>query len=488
MGWLSLISCFGLSLWLIWRYFRVSTLSKNQLISGFTIKIAFVFVYILLFTYYFSDGSLYGDSARFFQDSQIIQSVFWDSPSDFFRLILGLEPITTEGIQLVSQTGIWAEGQTVNWVNDNRVILKLNAFIHFFSFGNVYVHALVFGFLSFTGTFFVYKSFEKLVSNKVLFWWAIIAFPNLAFWGTSLLKESLFIFAFGIWCWAIVKLAGKHFKYGLVLVLAGSVLLLNKPYAGSIIVGFSAFLLGGKWLQWSKKGLIALSFISILLFGFSLVIPGKLNLTNRLSIKQNDLNNLAKGGIAFITDSSFCVFPHHQLNHFEQLGNDWIKVLEPTKGEYKLFGQDKFYPFTIWPSTEAYAVYLIYEPSHSYSPPTLIGGSPVQLLKNSGSALMNVFVRPFPTDNGDQLKYMSFLSNLIFLSFMALVLMKRKKINGKESYLVAALLGASLVIALIIGWSVPIFGAIVRYKIPVELLTIIFAFIILKPLKNGQKL
>ena len=486
MGWLSLISCLGISLWLIWRFFGAQTLSKQNILFGFVLKLGFALAYLLIFTFYFGDGNLYGDSARFFQDSQIIQSVFSENPLDFLRLILGQEPESTEATSLLHQTSIWAEGQTANWINDNRLILKLNALIHFFSFGNVYVHATVFAFLSFTGIFLIYKTFESFVANKKHFWWFIIAFPNLAFWGTSFLKESLFIFGFGIWCWAISKLLSKHNWYIFLLLIAGSFLLLNKPYAGLIIVGFSAFIIIGKWLKWTKNGLLALALISVMAFGISLIIPGKLNLTNRLSIKQNDLNNLGKGGIAFITDSSFCVFPYSQLDNFDLIEKDSIVVLESTEGEYKLFGPHDFQPFTIPPSPSKYAVYLVYAPSHSYHEPTLINGSAWQLLKNSGAALVNVFIRPFPTDNGDGLKNLSFACNLLLLFFLIFAVIKRKPIDLKIGYLLTAIVGAAIIIALIVGWSVPIFGAIVRYKIPVELLLIIFAFIILKPLKNDK--
>lgn len=487
LGWLSFMLCLGLSCWLIIKFYTTHSLTSAQLLIAYAIKIGFGIIYIWVFTYYFSDGALFGDSARFFSDGNLINSVFYESPTDFFRLLLGLNPNQPHSLEIMQNTSIWSTGPTTDWFNDNRLILKLNSVIRFFSFGNIYVHAVVFAFISFSGIFLIFKSFKSLIHYKIYFWFVIIGFPNLAFWSSALLKESIFIFGLGLWCWSVKKLMQHSFNFSIIAIIAGIILVINKPYAGFIIIGFTVFFVMGKFFDWSKRALIFISISTLFLTILAFTIPNRFNLTNKISHKQNDLNNLAKGGIAFVTDSAFCVFPYSKLSSFKRFQKDSIQVLtEVNGGTYKLFGQTEFKPFSIQPSPIKYAVYLVYPPSTSYVEPVLINYSVVQLIKNSGTALANVFIRPFPSDNGDSLKFANFISNLLLIGFIILAFIKRKSFKKMDYFLITALIGAIILIALLIGWSVPIFGAIVRYKIPIEILLLILGFTLIKSKENAS--
>ncbi|MDX1350713.1 MAG: hypothetical protein R3279_10720 [Putridiphycobacter sp.] len=484
MGWLIVIAIFSISLWLIRNLCALPSITKKDLVIGFSIKVGFALLYILLFTYYFSNGTLMGDTARFFNDSLQINTLYNESPLDFLRVLFGFNPVNATSINILNNTNIWAVGPTTDWINDNKLILKINAIIHFISFKNVYVHALIFSCISYIGILYIYKTFVNFITNKRLFWFVLIAAPNFAFWGSGLLKEAIFGFGFGLWCWAVYQLKNKSYTHMILLMAAAFLLVFNKPYAGLIIVAFTIYIVVGYFTKWSKKGIYSMTMLSIVALLAVIFIPGKLNLTNRLSAKQTDLDNLARGGIAFVNDSAFCVFPYDELSKFTQVGNDSIMVRTAVSGQYKIFGQSNFKDFIIQPSTKPYAVYLIYQPSGSYIAPTLIKNSPIQLLRNTGSAMVNVWLRPFPTDPGDKLKILNFINNLGLLFIVAVAVMRRRRLAQIEKYLVASLLGSAIMISLIIGWSVPIFGAIVRYKIPVELLIIITSFILLKSLKH----
>jgi hypothetical protein len=105
------------------------------------------------------------------------------------------------------------------------------------------------------------------------------------------------------------------------------------------------------------------------------------------------------------------------------------------------------------------------------------------LLLVTPEALINTLFRPFPTDAGGILKYLAFFSNLLFISFVIFAIIKRKSLIDEQKYWVTYLLLAAFVILLFIGWTTPIVGAIVRYKIAAEILLIIAFSILLKPLK-----
>jgi len=484
LGWVSFIIILGLSTYWIYVLSKNTSLSSKLYIAGFYVKLCFAISYVLLFTYYFSDGKLYGDSYRFIYDSYAINQLAYSDFSAYLNLLFGNIDITNaQVIKALSQTHIWDYGENGDWINDNRLILKINSLIHFVSFKNIYVHALIFSLISFLGIHLIYRTFENFIGNKKAFWIMIIAFPNFAFWSSAILKESIFIFGIGLFVFYVFKWINKQKSIiYIVFSIVGCLLLLfNKPYAGLFIILFSLTYILGAYLNWKIKGLI----ISTILIGFLAIIvifiPSRLNITSKISTKQTDLNNLGKGGIAFINDTAFCVFDYQLLNSFEIVEESKIKVKDTIVGECKLFGQSKYNSIIIHPSSQVYDVYLIYPPSTSYSSPVLINHSPVQLLLNIPQALVNTVIRPFPWDNGDPLKIINFISNLFFLVFIIYIVRNKRKLTNQEKYILYFLIGSALFILLIVGLTVPIFGAIVRYKIPAELLIIISGFIILKP-------
>ncbi len=380
-------------------------------------------------------------------------------------------------------TQIWDYGNNGDWINDNRLIIKLNSIIHFFSFHNIYIHALIFSFISFLGIHYIYRAFSPFVVKKKIFWYTLILWPSLAFWGGSMMKETILIFATGLYFYYLFKWLKNRASIKLISILTIAILILlfNKPYAGLFIIAFSLVYIFGTVIRWQKKGLLLISAIILVVATFFLNAPTKINLTHKISGKQIDLNNLAEGGIAFTSDSAFCVFPYQSISHFEVLNAERIKIHTPTKGTYKLFGKKVFYPFEMPAATDSFEIYLIYEPTNSFFKTKLINYSVSNLIQSIPQAIVNVIIRPFPWDNGDKLKIVNFISNLILLFSFFYAILFRKKLTNHELYLQYILIGISLFIVLIIGLSTPIFGAIVRYKVPAELFIIISIFIMLKP-------
>ena len=210
--------------------------------------------------------------------------------------------------------------------------------------------------------------------------------------------------------------------------------------------------------------------------------PEKVNIVEKISYKQKDLMNIGEGGVFFITDTSFCKFDHRYFEHFDTL-RGIITVNKKTAGEYKLFGKKEFKPFIIEASEKKYELYMVLAPSNSYFDVTEIKYSGLRMIATIPECLLNTLVRPFPFDNGGPLKHLSFLQNILFLTFVFWAIRKRKITTNQEKYFIYVLLSAALVILLLIGWTTPIFGAIVRYKVPAEIFILISLFILLKPKK-----
>lgn len=488
MGILILISLLLLLTYLLNRFVVLHELSKKDVLIGWFIKIGFGLAYLCIFIIYYGHGSLYGDSSCFFSDSKILAEIAINEPWEYIKLLFGLADENSPALwPYIERTNIWMYGDNGDFINDNRLILRLNSIIHLFSFGNIYVHSLIHVFISFIGIKLIYQVFSNYVKQKKWFWYALVIAPSVSFWSDSILKESLLIFGIGILFYAIHKLIHAFSVKSLViLLLGGGILLFNKPYAGLIILAISSLLSVGYYLQWKTKWIYMSVILIVFVFIGLMFAPSKINLTEKVSYKQKDLMNMGRGGVFFINDSSFCAFDYDYLDNFEMVNDSLIKVVKSTRGEYKLFGEYEFHSFEIKESKELYPHYLTQIPSTSYYETVPIQNSNSQLIKNIPSVLVNVLLRPFPWDNGNKLKILAFLHNMGLIFLVVSSILKRRKLKDNEKWIVFVLVMSSFFITLLIGWTTPIFGASVRYKIPVDLFIIIISFILLKSNKHEK--
>ena len=461
-------------------------LTKRQLLIGWGIKLGFSTAFILVFSQYYGNGQLYGDAYNFMNDSRILCEFGKTNPVEYFKLLIG---IANESVlfnqTILSETNIWSYGENGDFINDNRLIIRINSIIHFISFGNIYTHAILLSFLSYLGILLTYKTFVKFMSQPQLFFFLLVAFPSVAFWSSGITKEALLILALGLFFFGLIKTFQRRSLINFIIIAAGVLMLLfNKPHVGLIVLAISPLLIIGLFTNWKKNVLWAFPTLVIIATIGLTYAPSQINLLDKVSYKQKDLINMGKGGIFFVTDSSFCAFDYEYSQNFEPQQNKKITVLNETQGEYKLFGQDNFHSFTITPSQKQFDVYLIQPPSLSYIPVTPINYNRTTLFTSIPEVMQNTIMRPYPWDPGSSLKYFPFISNLLLIGFALYVLFNRKKTRSEEKYLVWYFVISALLILLLIGWTTPILGAIARYKIAAEFLFIIALCMQLKPVKN----
>ncbi len=481
----------GLLLFSNWRFtwFKDEAVTRHDFVIAWLLKIGYSVIYLFVFCDFYGKGNLYGDAYNFMNDSRLLNEYAYLHPANYVKIMLGwgdTTPYFTDA--LLQKTNLWSYGNNGDFINDNRLIIRINSLIHFFSFGSIYVHALVMSALSFFGIILLYKSLSRFVANKKFFFYTLILFPSIGFWGSGITKEALLIFAIGLFSYGIFRWGKGQLKWGTVLLISSLLLLLfNKPHVGLTVIGLFPLLILGKLVGWKKWLRIAFpGLLFLILIGLTFT-PTQINLLDKVSYKQKDLINMGKGGVFFVTDSSFCAFDYDQLTNFEIISTDSLRVLKSAKGEAKLFGQYPFAPFEIKPSKQAYAIYLIQPPSGSYLPTEPINYSRKALFSSIPTVLFNTLIRPIPGDHGSNLKYFSMFNNLLLFLLMLLGLMNRKKLTDSEKYVVMYLLLTSLVILLIIGWTTPILGAIARYKMVVELFIVVLLSIGLKPLFYVKK-
>ncbi len=492
MSWAVLVILFFGFSYLIFNSANRIGLSPKTLLIGWFLKLFYATIFLLIFTYYYSSGSLYGDVANFMNDSKILAGYGRSDFGGYLKLLLGFNSNDLTLLQNeLADTRIWSYGDNGDFINDNRLIIRINSVIHFFSFGNVWVHLLVFAFISYAGIILLFQTFKKFVHNPQVLFFGLIIFPTIGFWGSGITKECIMIFAFGLFCWGISKLLQKvNNKWTRLAAIVGmATLLFNKPHLGICVLVFLPFLIWFIRAGFSRQKLI-LTLIIVLGLGFSLTLaPDKVNPVNKISNKLQDFKNVGTGGVFFITDSSFCAFDYQDLNKFNYNSNTKeIQVIKSAKGEYKLFGKKEFYPFTIPVSSKKYDVYLVQPPSNSIVEVPSINNSTKQLIKNIPLALINTSIRPFPTDPGSVLKYLLIIENILFL-LLAIYLLKNhdKSTNNEKKSWITFLILTGFFMLLLIGLTTPILGAIARYKTVSFLLFIISFSMLLPPLKFLKK-
>lgn len=489
MGYLVFILLFLLVGYMIYRGRLGTDLSRKLLLAGWGIKVLYSVLFVLVFTYYYGNGELYGDAGNFMKDSKLLQELALNDPGRYAEVLFG---IGSNDEQLLSNeladTRIWSYGDNGDLMNDNRLILRINSLIHFFSFANPYVHALIFAFFSFLGSLLLYKVLSSYIHYKNLFFMVICAFPSLAFWTSGITKESIMILGIGLFLYGLIKTKTALRPRNIALLVPGIlILLLNKPYMGLIVLSVSTVLVAGWLTQFNRKIMMIWSFLIITSGVLLCYSPGQANLLNKISYKQRDLINIGQGGIFFVNDTAFCAFDFEHLSHFQHLPNDSIKVTESTEGSYKLFGEQEFHSFTQQSGKKVYAHYLTLAPSNSYIHVTPVNYSGWQLIKNIPQALFNTIIRPLPSDPGSSLKYPLFIQNLLLLAWLIYSFFRRKKSDKQTMFWIYYLIACSILTLLIVGWTTPILGAIARYKVGAELFLIIASFIWLNSLKTTKQ-
>ncbi|HIP37151.1 MAG TPA: hypothetical protein EYG85_09890 [Crocinitomix sp.] len=462
-------------------------MSTSVVLISWAYKLLLSLFFYWVMVYYYGNGSLYGDAGRFINNAKSINAIAYDYPLEYIKLLFGFADFRNPVLQpYLEPTQIFLGINDYDYLNDNRLIIKVNSLIYFISKGNVFTHLLIHSFLGFLGCFLIYKSFKNFINRKQWFWWGLTLLPSIAFWGGGITKSSILLLALGLFFYALNLFYQQKKIRGFVvcLIISGLLLIFNKPYVGFIIISLSILLFIGYYFKFKTNyiwGTLIVIISSFFLLIYD-VIP--LHFTNRISLRQKDMTNVAKGGVYFVSDSAVCYSEYNYLNRFETVDDTMLVVKKSMPSNYKLFGTKTFYPFLLKADSTKYELYLSIPPSKSFYEIPSIDNSATQLLKNSPQAIFDVIVRPFPWDNGTSLKIFAFVQNIILLLFIFYALINTGMLSQVQKWLLYYLLLSTLFLALLIGLTTPVFGAMVRYKMPVDLLILIISFILLKPIKH----
>jgi hypothetical protein len=450
---------------------------------GWGIKVLFGVLFMVIHTQIYGIGDVTVDWEEYMDDSVTLNGVAYQSVTDYLKFLFGTNSESAVSHYLAN-TNHWSAGD-LDLMNDSRNVLRVNSLLVFVSRGNVYIHILFFSFFSFLGLRELFLAFKnRIFYDRRFFWFALFLFPTLSFWTSSVLKEPLMILGLAYILHALLgDLSWKarlwRFVLGFVLMLA------FKPYVlGCLLLSLPVFVLG-KWV-FRKRVLLAPVTVVVL---FSLVLLSfsgfRSHVTHRLTRMQFDFMNVGRGGVHAYADSCYYYFRTDQYANLDFLKDGNLKIRKELVAKKVTFGME--YPFEdirLKPGDGPWRVDFIGTECGSYIELTAIGNDFGQLLKNIPEALSNAAFRPTFWDPGGKLKIINFLETIGLFAFLLFGFWyNRRNRTAEEKNVILFLITFSLVLLVLIGWTTPVLGAVVRYRMPAYLALFLIAFIGSRPFK-----
>jgi len=398
------------------KFFLLEGLSRKLLVGIFALKIIAGILLFLLYTYYYTDRST-ADIFKYFDDSQIVFNLIYSNPIHFFQVLFGINMDSEYLIQYMDKTSFWYKPLEPNMYNDNRIIIRFNAFLRLFSLGYYQVHNVVINFLSFAGLVAIYKSFTPyFIDKRRLLAIAVFLLPSVMFWGSGLLKEGLVFFGLGFLIYYSFKITiSKSPLHTLWILLALVLIGLVKPY---ILIAILPAILSYMWVKQSNGTKPVLKYIVV--HTLLLILGLNLHWTNP---KYDPLQIITNKQINFI-------------RHAEFLKSGSRIELSPLEPDVLSF------------------------------------------VKNAPVALYNSLIRPHIFEARSPIILLAALENMVILITIVLCIAFLKT-KGTNINMLLFCISFVTILYILIGLTTPVLGALVRYKAPaLPFLMIIFISLI----------
>ena len=405
-------------------FFKDTHIPKFWFIVLFSLKVLTSIFLTFLYSKYYTNRDT-ADIFKYFDDSKIMFDSIKTNPIDYLKMLFGFDNDTYINNKYYQHMGNWVRPGTKDLFSDTHIIIRFNAFVHLFSFGNIHVHNIFINFISLLGLTMLYKAFKQFNHNKerVLFY-ILMLVPSILFWGSGLLKESIIFFALGIFFLNLFRLT-KKFKvqYLFYLLFAILLILFTKFY---LLAALSIPILGyslNKYFSLNKPiyGYLIAIVLFVIVLNISPLISHELNFIKQIVVKQQDFSR-------------------------------FILIEGATSG------------------------FLIPELSDGLS-----------LVENIPNALINTLIRPYLWECNALFVWLSALENIAVLALIIIAIIFRKKMNKAQQNIFYFNLMFVFCLFTLIGLTTPVFGAIMRYKIPGLILLLISILMVLDLQKIKHK-
>lgn len=291
--------------------FRDSNVPTAWLQLAFTAKvIAGSALGWLYFNYYRDERT--ADTIKFFRDSEILFNTLYTHPKHFLMMLTGLGGTSPELRHYYESMSAWLNNDVL--FNDNKTIIRMNAFFRFFSCGNYYVHVVFINFISFTGLYCLYRLFSPSLGARSRWYFiALFSYPSLLFWGSGLLKDGILLFALGVVLITFHSFihGERRLSYLIYLILSLVLLVFTKFYViCAVLPGLIAWYWARNSSGMKTAGIFLLVYTLFIVSGFNVyhVLP-RFDLADVIYWKQHNFMMLAR-----ITNAKSAV-PINELSH-----------------------------------------------------------------------------------------------------------------------------------------------------------------------------
>ncbi len=385
------------------RFFKIAQAKQSLVLSLWVYKMIAGIIFFLMYSLYtpYSKGS---DSDVYFADSKILSSVFKESPLDYLTILSGCYSDESMFYKYTSKMEYWNRSYPSVVPNDNRIVIRVNSILSFFSFGFYSVHLLLMAFISFTGLFYLYKAVkDKFPLHQIGILLTVFIIPSTVFWSAGVLKEPIILFLLGFFVYHIFKISKKKYSIRILssIFITSFLMIFTKPYILFILIPITIAFLIAEFVEIKKKYLIYLSVL--LLFFLSLVILSnvkpELSLAQLLTTKQSDFLNMNSAS----NSGGYFVIP-------------------------------------------------------------LLDNTNFSLLKNSPTAIMNSLSRPWIWEFKTWPQLIAAIENFVFLCLVIGLLIRFKFHKIEQQNIALFAISFSILLFIISGLTTPNMGALVRYK------------------------
>lgn len=387
------------------RFFDAQGLSRRSLGLFFLLKILAGTALWYVYTYIHTDRPT-ADIYRYFDDGNIMFRALPDHPVDYLRMLTGIgndQPHFDVNYYQVMHN--WYRQYEGNLYNDAHTMIRFNAFVRLFSFGHYHVHTVFACFLCTIGLVALYRAFAPRVVGHERPWaLSLFVLPSMLFWTSGVLKEALLLFGLGIFLLAIMQLLrGRSRIWFLVLPPAIVLLFFLKFY---VLLSLVPALCAYVWcsLTGGRRAWMkfAITFGAFLILGLN-----------------SDL-----------------IYPNFRI----------LEVLYVKQRDF------------LGMATSVHSGSLV-----EVTPLEPNIGS---FIRQAPHALYMTFLSPLTAWKHGALGLMSALENALLVVLAVLVFRWRRPWAEVDKALLLFCLGYCLLLALVIGWTTPVIGAMVRYRVP----------------------
>jgi len=397
--------------------FKDSIIPNNWFIVVFGIKVIVSILLTLIYTYYYKNRDT-ADIFKYFDDSLAMFEALKTEPLDYLKMLFGIDNDHTYFTTKYYQyMNHWSRPYSSDLISDSHLIIRFNAFVRLFSFGHIQVHNVFINFVSLVGLTLLFKVFKAflLKKEKALFYLVFLV-PSVLFWGSGLLKESIILFGLGLILYSIFNIRIQfRFIYLLTITFGAILIIYTKFY---ILIALSIPILGYIINSYFKLKKIRIGYLTATLLFIAVCY------------------------IASIVNSQLDII--FQITNKQQSFSRFIAAVPTNSG------------------------FLIPELKDGYS-----------IILNSPNALLNTFIRPFFWECNSLFVWLSLIENFFVISFMVLVIFLKKEMNNIQRNIFYFNLIFVLGLFLLIGLTTPVFGSIIRYKIPGLILLLISLLLLL---------